>query len=73
MVLAQEQKAIGFGTVHNHYSNEAAQQHPGQLHAFVESGHLWSPKERSAYKGLFYAKRVCVCVRQRERKKKGLI
>lgn len=49
MVLAQKQKAVGFGTVHNHYSNEAPQQGPGQLHALVESGHLWSPKERRAY------------------------
>lgn len=70
MVLAQEQKAIGFGTVHNHNSNEAAQQGPGQLHVLAESGHLWSPKERRAYKGLLYAKCVCVCVRQRERERK---
>lgn len=69
MVLAQEQKAIDFGMVHNHYSNKAAQQGPGQLHMLVESGHLRSPKERRAYKGLLYAKCVCVCVRQRERKK----
>lgn len=70
-VLAQEQKAIGFGMVHHRYSNEAAQQGPGQLHVFAESGHLWSPKARKAYKGLLYAKYVCVCMRQRE--KKGLV
>lgn len=73
MVLAQEQKVIGFGTVHNHCSNEAAQQHPGQPHALVESGHLWSPKGRRAYKGLLYAKCVCVFVWGREREKKGLV
>lgn len=48
-VLVQEQKAIGFGTVPNQYSNEAAQQGPGQLHVLAQSGHPWSPKERRAY------------------------
>lgn len=61
---AQEQKALGVHVLHNHGSNEAAQQAPGQLYNLAESGHLHFQKERTVYKGLLCAR--CVCMHERD-------
>lgn len=68
MVLVQEQRVVDFDRVHDYYSNKVAQPVPDPLHLLMELGYLCVPKERSAYKGLFYAKFLCLCETEKEKK-----
>lgn len=70
MVLAQEQRMVDFEMVCDCYRNKVAQLVPVLLHSLMELGYLCLPKERQVYKGLFYAKFLCLYETERDRKKK---
>lgn len=68
VVPTQEQKVVDFDTFRDPYSNKVAQPIPDLLHSLMELKYLCFPKERRAYKGLFYAKFLSLCVTERDEK-----